>query len=150
MSDNPPPEHGDQELSRQSDQPPSPTQPPGGVVQPDLPPGTPTPPAGGPPYTKENLLWAIGRVFDPEIRISIVDLGLVYEAVYDEETRLVNVKMTMTSMGCPVIPQILGEVKDALLTLEGVDDALVELVWKPVWDPKVHASEEVKMMLNIW
>jgi metal-sulfur cluster biosynthetic enzyme len=74
--------------------------------------------------------------------MNIVDLGLVYEI--EVAAQSVNVQMTLTSPGCPVGPQILGESKQVVEDLEGVEDVTIELVWEPYWsperiDPKVRA-----------
>ncbi len=85
---------------------------------------------------------ALRKVKDPEVGMNIVDLGLVYDI--EVEGAAVTVRMTLTSPGCPVGPQILGESEQAVRDLEGVDEAKVELVWEPYWtperiDPKVRA-----------
>ncbi len=100
--------------------------------------------------TRDEILEAIRPVEDPEIGISIVDLGLVYDAKYDAETRKVDVDLTLTSPMCPMGPQILAAAKAAAMTLPEVDDAEIHLVWTPRWDPKEHASEEAKAQLGIW
>jgi metal-sulfur cluster biosynthetic enzyme len=95
-------------------------------------------------------LWAVVRdIQDPELRMSIVDLGLVYHVDIDEEG-LVTIDLTLTSPGCPVGPMIQGQAYHLLTQMEGVEDVEVNLVWDPPWDPKTMASEEVKMMLGIW
>ena len=98
--------------------------------------------------TDEELRERIREVKDPEIDMSIVDLGLVYEIEWDEGT--VNVKMTLTSPGCPLGPIIRGAVYAKVKDLPGVEDVDVEIVWNPPWDPRTMASEDVKMALGIW
>jgi metal-sulfur cluster biosynthetic enzyme len=93
---------------------------------------------------------AIRPVTDPEINISIVDLGLVYDVEFDEADNQVNVKMTLTSPACPVGPQIMAAVHGKVLELEGVDNVDIQLIWSPPWDPRTMAAEDVKMMLGIW
>ena len=85
---------------------------------------------------------ALRQVTDPEVGLNIVDLGLVYDVEVDGET--VNVKMTLTSPGCPVGPQLLGESDQVVRALDGVTNVNVELVWDPYWtperiDPKVRS-----------
>jgi metal-sulfur cluster biosynthetic enzyme len=92
-----------------------------------------------------DKLW---EVKDPEINLSIVDLGLVYDIEYD--AGVVTVTMTLTSPGCPLGPIIRGEAYAKLKELPGVDDVDVNIVWSPPWDPRTMASEDVKMMLGIW
>ena len=98
--------------------------------------------------TDEELLEKIREVKDPEIDQSIVDLGLVYDVEWDDGT--VNVKMTLTSPGCPLGPVIRGGVYAKVKSLPGVEDVDVEIVWSPPWDPKTMASDDVKMALGIW
>lgn len=95
-------------------------------------------------------LWDVVRLIqDPELRMSIVDLGLVYHVDIDEDG-LVTIDLTLTSPGCPVGPMIQGQAYHMLTQMDGVEDVEVNLVWDPPWDPKTMASEEVKMMLGIW
>jgi metal-sulfur cluster biosynthetic enzyme len=73
------------------------------------------------------------QVIDPEIGCNIVDLGLIYDlAIYGSR---VLVRMTLTTPGCPMSEMIANGVQMALLNLEGVDEAEVELVWDPPWHP---------------
>ena len=99
---------------------------------------------------KEEVMEAIKPVTDPEINISIIDLGLVYDVDFDEDDKQVNVKMTLTSPACPVGPQIMAAVHGKVLELEEVENVDIQLVWSPPWDPRTMATEDVKMMLGIW
>lgn len=99
---------------------------------------------------EEAIREAIKDVIDPEIGINIVDLGLIYDVIPNEETRQVEVNMTLTSPGCPVGPELKSSVWLTVKRLPGVEDCEVNLVWKPRWDPSVHASEEAQMFLGIW
>jgi metal-sulfur cluster biosynthetic enzyme len=83
--------------------------------------------------TEEQAREALKQVEDPELGLNIVDLGLVYDVEVDGTT--INVRMTLTSPGCPVGPQILNGSKMVLQDLEGVEDVNVELVWEPFWSP---------------
>ena len=98
--------------------------------------------------TQEELMEKLREVNDPEINLSIVDLGLVYGVEIDEGT--VTVTMTLTSPGCPLGPVIRGEAYAKLKQLPGVKDVDVNIVWSPPWDPRTMASEDVKMSLGIW
>ncbi len=94
-------------------------------------------------------LWAkLAEVKDPEIDMSIVELGLVYNIEYDDGDVLIT--MTLTSPGCPLGPVIRGEAYAKLKELESVKDVDVQIVWSPPWDPRTMASEDVKMALGIW
>lgn len=99
---------------------------------------------------KEEVLEALIPVVDPEMNISIVELGLIYDVEPDEENQRLLIKMTLTSPMCPVGPQIMGAVHSSALGIEGVEDVDIQLVWTPPWDPRTMASEEVRMMLGIW
>ncbi len=100
------------------------------------------------PTTDE--LWAVLKtVEDPELHMSIVELGLVYDVVVDDEG-MVTVDMTLTSPACPVGPLLQGMIYHKATEVEGVEDVEVNLVWSPPWDPREMASEEVKMALGIW
>jgi metal-sulfur cluster biosynthetic enzyme len=83
--------------------------------------------------TEEQAREALKQVEDPELGLNIVDLGLVYDV--DVEGSSINVRMTLTSPGCPVGPQILNGSKMVLQDLEGVGEVNVELVWEPFWSP---------------
>ena len=85
---------------------------------------------------------ALRQVKDHEIGLNILDLGLVYDV--EVEDGEVHIKMTLTSPGCPVGPQIMGDADQAARMLDGVTGVEVELVWEPFWtpekiDPKVRA-----------
>ena len=98
--------------------------------------------------TEEELMEKLKEVIDPELDMSIVDLGLVYGVEFDDGEVLVT--MTLTSPGCPLGPIIRGEAYAKLKELPGVNDVDVEIVWSPPWDPKTMASEDVRMALGIW
>ena len=100
--------------------------------------------------TKEDVMSALKPIQDPELAISIVDLGLIYDAKFDEPTKKVLIEMTLTSPGCPVGPQLMAAVHTKAAGISGVEDAEVKLVWTPKWDPKVMASEEAKDQLGIF
>lgn len=92
--------------------------------------------------TEDTVRIALRKVKDPELNLSIIDLGLVYEIAVDGGD--VHVQMTLTSPGCPSGAEIISDAQKALEGLEGVTAAEVELVWTPYWtperiDPKVRA-----------
>lgn len=92
---------------------------------------------------KEEIRQALRSVKDPELGFSIVDLGLVYDIELEEGKA--RITMTLTSPGCPAGGQILNGTKEAAESVEGVEAAEVNLVWKPFWtpdriDPKVRAA----------
>ncbi len=98
--------------------------------------------------TKEDLMAKLDQVQDPELGMSIVDLGLVYDAEFDDGEVLVT--MTLTSPGCPLGPVIRGEAYAKLKEIHAVKDVDVQIVWSPPWDPKTMASDDVRMDLGIW
>lgn len=100
--------------------------------------------------TKEQILEALKPIQDPELGISIVDLGLIYNVNFKDSDKKVFVEMTLTSPGCPVGPQLMAAVHTKAASLPGVEDAEVKLVWTPKWDPKIMASEEAKDQLGIF
>jgi len=97
---------------------------------------------------EELVREALKDVFDPELRMSIMELGLVY----DVEIEAANVKIiyTLTTPACPLGPVIEGQIQDVVMDLPGVKDIATELTFTPPWDPRTMASEEVKMQLGIW
>ena len=98
--------------------------------------------------TEELVREKLIDVFDPELRLSIMELGLVYEV--DVEDGNVKVLYTLTTPACPLGPVIEGQMKDILVDLPGVKEVAMELTFTPPWDPKVMASDDIKMQLGIW
>jgi metal-sulfur cluster biosynthetic enzyme len=97
----------------------------------------------------EQEIWeAIKVVEDPEIGISIVELGLVYE-VRNADGH-VQISMTLTTPFCPIGPMLISQLETVVGDLPGIKDVKVDLVWTPPWDPKTMASEEAKDLLGIW
>jgi metal-sulfur cluster biosynthetic enzyme len=99
--------------------------------------------------TKNEILARLEPIEDPEIRVGLVDLGLIYDVVI-LDNRIVNIFMTLTTPGCPYGPQLVKQVKRAVTEVEGVEKVDVELVWDPPWDPTEMASEYAKDVLGIW
>lgn len=93
----------------------------------------------------EQCRVALQDVTDPELPISIVDLGLVYDVRVDDGH--VDVDMTLTAMGCPAAQLMTQEVTDRLLELDGVGSVDVEIVWDPVWT-KDKMTDEGKNQLR--
>jgi metal-sulfur cluster biosynthetic enzyme len=97
----------------------------------------------------DEVIEALKPVQDPEIRIGVVDLGLVYEVVVND-TGEVIIKMTLTTPACPYGEMLLSQVHRAAEDLEGVTKVEVVLVWDPPWDPKEMCSDLAKDQLGIW
>ncbi len=85
--------------------------------------------------TEENVRTVLMDVIDPEMGVNIIDLGLVYNVrIIDNEVRI---KMTLTSPACPAGPEIISNVKSAILKLIEIDKVDVELVWTPLWNTEM-------------
>lgn len=98
------------------------------------------------PITEQQVLEALRQVIDPELGCNIVDLGLVYGAEITGDK--VHVTMTLTTPGCPMHESISQGAQIAVLGIDGVTDAEVELVWDPPWDP-LMMTEQGRIALRI-
>lgn len=96
--------------------------------------------------TKEEVYEALQTCYDPEIPVNIVDLGLVYDVQVDGKN--VAVKMTLTAPGCGMGGMIASQARARILDLPDVEDATVDLVWDPPWDPS-RMSADAKQKLGI-
>lgn len=94
---------------------------------------------------EEQVLEALKDVYDPEIGVNIVDLGLVYETKIEGSN--VDIEMTLTSMGCPVGPILVQQIQEVTQGLDGVEDVDVNIVWDPPWHPEMM-SEDAKLELG--
>lgn len=95
-----------------------------------------------------RFLDALREVIDPELMINIVDLGLVYE-VQPADGGSVSVDMTLTSPACPAGPQIMQQAKMALERLDGVTEAVINLVMTPPWSPD-RMTDEARDQLGLF
>ncbi len=101
--------------------------------------------------TLQDAVWGqLKTVFDPEIPVNVVDLGLIYDCQVstNEGKTSVLAKMTLTAPGCGMGPTIAADAKSKILALEGIDEAEVELVWDPPWNQSM-ITEAGKMKLGI-
>jgi probable FeS assembly SUF system protein SufT len=99
----------------------------------------------------EDQVWAqLKTVYDPEIPVDIVNLGLVYDCVLEQidGKTTVSVKMTLTAPGCGMGPVIAADAQAKVMMIDGIDDARVELVWDPAWNQEM-ISEEGRMKLGM-
>ena len=99
----------------------------------------------------DDLIQELKKVYDPEIPVNIVDLGLVYDMGIEplpSGKRKVFVKMTLTAPGCGMGPTIAADAQSRIMTIEDMDDAAVELVWDPAWNQGM-ISVEGKMKLGM-
>jgi metal-sulfur cluster biosynthetic enzyme len=94
---------------------------------------------------------ALRNVYDPEIGLNIVDLGLVYNVDVDAEGKQVKIDMTLTTPACPAGPMIMENAQKEVLSLRDVhpqlEDAKINLVWTPFWNPSLM-SEDAKEELG--
>ena len=97
--------------------------------------------------TKEGVIEIMKQVYDPEIPVNVVDLGLVYDVAVSEGD--VHVLMTLTAPGCGMGPSIAQDVEQKVINLPGINDVLVEIVWDPVWDRSMM-SEDAKLKLGMF
>jgi probable FeS assembly SUF system protein SufT len=106
--------------------------------------------AEGPP--DEEALWTqLRNVYDPEIPVNIVDLGLVYSLDIkpsESGNYRVEVQMTLTAPGCGMGPAIAADAQGKILQVPGVEEAEVNLVWEPAWNQGM-ISEEGRMILGL-
>lgn len=100
--------------------------------------------------TRDEILARLKPVVDPELGISVVDLGLIYGVEFQEDGRRVTVYMTLTTPMCPYGPALVSQVQELVASVPGVEEAKVELVWDPPWDPRTMASDEAKDQLMLW
>ena len=125
-----------------------------GIAPPPTPASAPTEPAAptsgwtgakiGPPTAwdganpkstaEQKILSNLKKIYDPEIPMNIVDLGLIYAFKWTGDSS-VTVTMTLTAPGCPVAGILADEVKAAVQSAEGIKEAVVDMVWEPPWTP---------------
>ena len=83
-------------------------------------------------FTKDDIVGALKTVYDPEIPVNIWDMGLVYNIEITEQR--IHIEMTFTSPTCPMMEEILQQVKDAVAKVVAPVPVQVDLVWEPAWD----------------
>ena len=98
---------------------------------------------------QQDVITVLKTIFDPEIPVDIYELGLIYEVKFSdaEGGQKVDVQMTLTSPNCPVAESLPNDVKQKVLSMEGVVDAEVEVVFEPAWTQDMM-SEEAKLELG--
>lgn len=95
----------------------------------------------------ERAVWnALETVEDPELPLSIVDMGLIYRVAVDQGR--VEVDMTFTAMGCPAMDLLLGDVREAVSQLDGLETLELRTVWDPPWTAE-RLSEEARLTLQM-
>lgn len=109
---------------------------------------TPAAPNGDGAADTNAILEALRNVFDPELGINIVDLGLVYDVQVDAEGG-VDITYSLTTMGCPIGPMIEDQMRQFLAGVHGVEEVRPEMVLRPPWSPEMM-SDEAKAALGIF
>lgn len=94
--------------------------------------------------TRDDVLEALRDVFDPEIPVNVVDLGLVYGVEVTDGD--VDVKMTLTFAGCGMGPYIAQQAEWRLAEVDGVEDINVEMVYDPPWTPDLITEDGKKLL----
>ncbi len=97
--------------------------------------------------SREEVYEALKTVYDPEIPVNVVDLGLIYDVQVNDDNN-VFVQMTLTFPGCGMGPHIAQQAEWAVQDLDGVEEVEIELTFDPPWSPEM-ISEEARMMLGI-
>lgn len=83
-------------------------------------------------WTKDDIIAALKTVYDPEIPVNIWDMGLIYDVQINSDSVLI--KMTFTSPTCPMMEEILNQVKMVVSRVVKPSPVVVDLVWEPAWD----------------
>jgi probable FeS assembly SUF system protein SufT len=122
-----------------------------GLEKPQTTNGAPTKTGEGGPVDEKAVWDQLKQCYDPEIPVNIVDLGLVYDCRLikkDDGATRVEVKMTLTAPGCGMGPAIAHDAQSKILSIDGVDEAEVQLVWDPPWNQNM-ISEAGRMKLGM-
>ena len=96
--------------------------------------------------TSQQVLDSLKQCMDPEIPINVVDMGLIYGVNVSDDNK-VDIKMTMTTRGCPLHDTLVSDVKRYVNKVHGVSGVNVEIVWEPTWTPE-KMSDEGKKLIN--
>lgn len=99
--------------------------------------------------TEQEIYEALKPVEDPELHLSVVDLGLIYGVKFEQEGKKVLIDMTLTSIACPVGPQLRAAVHAAAAKAPGIEDVYVNLVFNPPWNARTMASDDVLLTLGL-
>lgn len=97
-------------------------------------------------FTRDDIIAALKTVFDPEIPVNIWDMGLVYKIDINPDS--VDIDMTFTSPTCPMMEELLGQVRIAVQNVTGAVPVHVNLVWEPAWDLS-RMSDAARLELDL-
>jgi FeS assembly SUF system protein len=103
-------------------------------------------PAGQAPASEAEVIRALQEVYDPEIPVSIYELGLIYDLEISKDGD-VKIEMSLTAPGCPVAGEMPGQVAEKVATVPGCGEVEVSLVWDPPWTPE-RMSEDARLALG--
>ena len=95
---------------------------------------------------EDLVIEKLSTVYDPEVPVNIWELGLVYNIEFPKQNEVI-ITMTLTAPGCPIADQIVQEVHDVVLTIDGIDEATVNLTFEPAWRPE-RMSEVARLELG--
>lgn len=98
--------------------------------------------------SKAQIITILKSIPDPELGVSIWDLGLIYHIDIDAKSGIVTVRMTLTSIGCPLFNVISDPIKESVKSLPGVKDVQVELTFEPAWSVELM-SKAAKIQLGM-
>jgi len=99
-------------------------------------------------FSEDVVRERLRDVLDPEMRLSVVDLGLIYDI--EIEGASVRVTYTLTSPACPLATVIAEQIRAAVLDIPGVREVELSLTFSPPWNPRTMASEDARIELGIW
>jgi len=104
----------------------------------------------GEPVEEEQVWEQLRTVYDPEIPVNIVELGLVYDLNIknDDTGSIVHIKMTLTAPGCGMGPAIAMDAETKIRNIRDVKDVQIEIVWEPLWDREMM-TDEAKLQLGM-
>lgn len=101
----------------------------------------------------DSVRAVLKTIFDPEIHLSVWDLGLIYDVAVQPDGKKghrINIRMTLTTPACPYGPALLSKVHAEVGAMPGVSDVNVDLAWIPPWDPRTMASDEAKLKMGLF
>ena len=96
---------------------------------------------------REQIITALKTIYDPEIPVDIYELGLIYDINIDDSNNI-NIKMSLTSSGCPVAESMPLQIEERVKTISGINNVTVAVVWDPPWDQNMM-SEAARLELGI-
>jgi len=99
-------------------------------------------------FSEDIVRERLRDVLDPEMRLSVVDLGLIYAV--EIEGPVVRITYTLTSPACPLGQVIAEQIRAAVLDIPGVSEVQLSLTFSPPWNPRTMASEDARIELGIW